>query len=141
MTRSSPLPSVQYDTPRPESWRGETAARLPSRRLWVQITSPVLPSSATPAGRVQNALDRQRCAFELVLGARPEVVGLEPPRHLELVEVRSVDLIERRVARAVHVGGVVGPVAVPGRRLAGGLPGEAGAKQREAGDGHDERRC
>ena len=47
MTRSSPLPSVQYDTPRPESCRGDTAARRPSRRLCVQITSPVLPSSAT----------------------------------------------------------------------------------------------
>src|SRR6266853_3687348 len=47
MTRSSPLPSVQYETPRPDSCRGETAARLPSRRLCVQITSPVLPSSAT----------------------------------------------------------------------------------------------
>ena len=30
-TRSSPLPSVQYDTPRPESWRGAIAARFPSR--------------------------------------------------------------------------------------------------------------
>src|SRR5437773_11278309 len=52
MTRSSPLPSVQYETPRPESCRGETAARLPSRRLCVQITSPVLPSSATTDRRV-----------------------------------------------------------------------------------------
>src|SRR6267143_5377300 len=52
MTRSSPFPSVQYDTPRPDSWRGETAARLPSRRLCVQITSPVFPSSATTDRRV-----------------------------------------------------------------------------------------
>src|SRR5712692_6586357 len=52
MTRSSPLPSVQYDTPRPESCRGATAARLPSRRLCAQISSPVLPSSATTDRRV-----------------------------------------------------------------------------------------
>ena len=52
MMRSSPRPSVQYDTPRPDNWRGDTAARLPSLRLFTQITSPVLPSSATTARRV-----------------------------------------------------------------------------------------
>jgi hypothetical protein len=114
MTRSSPLPSVQYETPRPESWRGETAARRPSRRLCVQMTSPVLPSSA---GRIQDALDRERRPFELVFGPRTEVVGLEAPCDLELIEVRGVDLIERRVARAFHVGGVVRPIAGPRRRL------------------------
>src|SRR5439155_6957543 len=51
-TRSSPLPSVQYATPRPESCRGATAARLPSRRLCAQICSPVFASSATTDRRV-----------------------------------------------------------------------------------------
>src|SRR5439155_180575 len=58
-----------------------------------------------------------RRPFELVLGTRAEVVGLEPPRHLELVEVGGVDLIERRVLRAAHIGGVVRPVAFLRARL------------------------
>ena len=80
--------------------------------------------AAGPGGRVEHAPDRERGAFELVLGARAEVVGLEAPRDLELVEVGGVDLIERRVPGAAHVGRVVGPVAVlrarhPGRLTLG----------------------
>src|SRR6185436_982336 len=41
--------------------------------------------SARARGRVEHALDRQRRAFELVLGAGAEVVGLEAPGDLELV--------------------------------------------------------
>ena len=64
--------------------------------------------------RVEHASDRERRPFELELGTRAEVVGLEPPGDLQLVEVRRVDLIERRVLRPVHVGGVMRPVAVFG---------------------------
>ena len=39
-------------------------------------------------GRVEHAVDHQRRAFELELGERPEVVGLESPRDFELAEVR-----------------------------------------------------
>jgi len=46
------LPSVQYDTPRPESCRGAIAARRPSRTLCAQISSPVLASSAITDRRV-----------------------------------------------------------------------------------------
>ena len=93
--------------------------------------------AARAGGRVEHALDRERRAFELVLGARAEVVGLEAPRDLELVEVGGVDLIERRVPGAAHVGRVVGPVAVlrarhPGRlaRGPGGHPERARREQR-----------
>ena len=54
--RSSPLPSLQYDTPRPDNCRGDTTARFPSRMLCVQSTSPVLPSSATTALRTPAVL-------------------------------------------------------------------------------------
>ena len=52
--------------------------------------------AARAAGRVEHALDHQRRAFELVLGTRAEVVGLEAPGDFELVEVGGVDLIEGR---------------------------------------------
>src|SRR5207237_9704575 len=72
--------------------------------------------AARAAGGVEDAFDRQRRPFELELGTRSEIVGLEPPRDLELIEVAGVDLIERRVAGAVDVGRVVRPVAVLRRR-------------------------
>ena len=45
--------------------------------------------SARAGGGVEDALDRQRRAFELELGAGAEVVGLEPPGDFELVEVAA----------------------------------------------------
>ncbi len=68
--------------------------------------------AARAGGGVEHAFDRQRRAFELELGAGAEVVGLEAPRDFELIEVAAVDLIERRILGAAHVGGVVRPVAV-----------------------------
>ena len=70
------------------------------------------------AGGVEHAVDRERRAFQLVLGTRTEDVGLEAPRDLERLEVGGVDLIERRVLRAADVRGVVRPVA-GGRSTAG----------------------
>src|SRR6185295_1915174 len=52
--------------------------------------------SSRAAGRVEDAVDRQRRALQLVFGPRTEDIGLEPPRHLEILEVRRVDLGERR---------------------------------------------
>ncbi len=146
MTRSSPLPSVQYR---------HAAARELARRdgRALSLAQAVRPDhlaglaverddrSARAAGGVENPLDRQRRPFEFVLGARAEVVGLEPPGDLELVEVRSVDLVERRVTGALHVGGVVGPVAVPGGGLARGLPREPGVKPAQSGANEHEGRC
>jgi len=48
-----------------------------------------------PRRRIDHAFDHQRRRLELILGSRAQAVGLEPPRDLELVEVRAVDLIER----------------------------------------------
>ena len=67
--------------------------------------------AARAAGGVEHAVDRERRAFQLVLGARPEDVGLETPRDLERIEVGGVDLIERRVFGAADVRGVMRPVA------------------------------
>ena len=70
-------------------------------------------------GRVEPATDHQRRRLEVELGPRSEVVGLEPPRHLEVVEVVLVDLIERLVARARQIGAVGAPLAAayrPARR-------------------------
>src|SRR6266508_3572167 len=53
MTRSSPLPSVQYDRPRPESCRGaHLVARSPSSMPYIHFSSPVFASSATTERRV-----------------------------------------------------------------------------------------
>src|SRR5262245_57523183 len=101
MTRSSPLPSVQYETPRPDSDRGALAlaqAVRPDHFAGLSVERD--DGSARAAGRVEHALDGERRAFELVLRTRPEVVRLVAPGHLELVEVRPVDLIERRIARS-----------------------------------------
>src|SRR6185369_17791054 len=43
------------------------------------------------AGGVEDAVDRERRAFQLVLRPRAEDVGLEAPRDLECAEVRRVD--------------------------------------------------
>src|ERR1700704_1357964 len=45
----SPLPSVQYDGPRPESRRGAASPRLPSSRLNTHFISPVSAFNATTA--------------------------------------------------------------------------------------------
>src|SRR5262249_32495034 len=88
------------------------------------------------ARRVDRAVDRERRPFELELGSRAEVVGLEPPRDFELIEVAGVDLIERRVARPLHVRRVVGPVALrAARRIR--LPGDPDVEARR---GEGERR-
>ena len=50
--RPSPRPSVQYATPRPESCCGAIPPRRPSRRLYIQISSPVVASSAIAVRRV-----------------------------------------------------------------------------------------
>jgi hypothetical protein len=67
-----------------------------------------------PPVAYNTPFDDNRRAFELVLGPRAEDVGLESPRHFERVEVRGVDLIERRVLRAANVVGVMRPVAGAG---------------------------
>ncbi len=97
---------------------------------------------ASRAGRrVEHALHHQRRAFELELGERAEVVGLEPPGDLELAEVRAVDLIQRGVAAAGEIGGVVRPLAVLRARLPAcrGLAGHGGRRPVNRGDRKGQR--
>src|SRR5262252_3634616 len=49
--RSLPLPG-QYESPRPDNWRGAASPRLPSFSLCIHSISPVAASSATTARRV-----------------------------------------------------------------------------------------
>ena len=68
--------------------------------------------AARAGGGVEDAVRHQRRAFQVVFGARAEVLGLEMPREFELIEVRGVDLIERRVAGVAGVAAVAAPFAV-----------------------------
>ena len=51
------------------------------------------------------------------LGPRPEIVGFEPPRDLELAEVARVDLIQRRVLAPPQVGRIHRPLSARRARL------------------------
>ena len=76
-----------------------------------------MTDAARAGGRVHHAVDHERRAFQLVFGARAQVVGLEAPGDFELAEVGRVDLIERRVAVVAQVAGVGRPLAVLGAQL------------------------
>ena len=65
-----------------------------------------------PCGRVDDTLDHQRRSFQLVLGTRAEGIGLEAPRHFEIVKIFGVDLVQRRVLASRQIGGVLGPLTV-----------------------------
>ena len=52
-------------------------------------------SAARAGGGIDHALGHQGRAFHVELGAGAEVLGLESPGHLELVEIVAVNLIER----------------------------------------------
>src|SRR5262249_28050337 len=72
--------------------------------------------SARSSSRVEDAINHQRRALQFVFGPSTQVVGLETPRYLELVEIVGVNLIERRIASAGQIAGVVWPIAIPGGR-------------------------
>ena len=74
---------------------GERATRWAPRQL-----SGRGLSYWTDGRGVDRAFDHDGCAFELVLGARTQVIGLETPGHFELAEVAGVDLVEGRVLAA-----------------------------------------
>ena len=67
-----------------------------------------------PGGRVQDAVDHQRRRLKVVFGVRPEVRRLDPPGHLEVVEVIGRDLVERRIAGVRDVSAVARPLPVLG---------------------------
>ena len=66
--------------------------------------------SARAAGRVGDAAHHQRCALELELRTRTEVVGLEAPGDFEVSKVGRVDLVERGVAGMADVAAVRRPL-------------------------------
>ena len=114
--RSSPFPSVQYATPRPDSRRGAAAARLPSSIRYIHSSSPVAASIATAsrlrADRgVEHAVDHQRRRLEIEVRPDAEDIGLEPPGDLQLAEVLGVDLIVRHIASASQIAAVGAPLA------------------------------
>ena len=131
----SSLPSVQYATPRPDSWRGDAAPRAP---FGLAVDPQQLAGrrverddrAARAGGRVEHAVDHQRRAFELVLGARAEVVGLEPPGDSSVLKLRRDDLIERRVVMVAQVAGVMTPLA-GGRRAGWSLRRDARQERQE----------
>src|SRR5260370_40253260 len=90
------------------------------------------------AGGVDDAVDHEGRSLQLEFGEGSEVIGLKAPGDFELVEVARVDLVERAVASALHVGAVPGPLGIflmPGR--CGGLaPGEKGGRKENNGDLH-----
>src|SRR6185312_2598361 len=68
---------------------------------------------APRSGRsIENALDHQRRPFEIGFGRGAEVVGLEPPSHLQFGKVARVDLAERRVASAAGIAAVAWPLSI-----------------------------
>src|SRR5262245_16633015 len=67
-------------------------------------------------------MSHQRRRFEIELRPRTEVLGLESPRDLELVEIAGIDLVERRVAGVGEIAAIRCPLAVLRARLA--LDGE-----------------
>jgi hypothetical protein len=98
--------------------------------------------AARAGGGVERAADHERRPFELELGAAAEIVRLESPRDLETAEVVRGDLIERRVARAARVAGVVRPLAVLRARRRR-LPRDPASGQRcDGGErGHEQNRA
>ena len=98
--------------------RGETDFRV----LQLRVEAPALGSAidiecgddVAREADIQRVADLQRCRFER--SADTSAIG---PRDLQLVDVGSVDLIERRVARAGRSPAPMLPVARGGLRFVG----------------------
>src|SRR5215471_1295810 len=81
---------------------------------------------ARAGGCIDDAVDHQWRAFQLVFGARAEVVGFKPPRDFEFAEVGRVDLIQRPIPGARQISGIGWPLGVFGAPLAPGRHGQRG---------------
>ena len=86
---------------------------------------------------VDDAVRHQRRALQLKFGPRSQVLGLEPPGDLEVVEVARVDLIERRVPGVAEVSAVGPPFALRRSALTDNRCGEP---REEAGQGGESRK-
>ena len=83
-------------------------------------------------GEVHLSAYHQRGGLEVELRLGPQVIGLETPGHFEVVEVAGVDLIERRVPRALQIRTIRSPFPVfAGGARATTLPGQG---RRQDGD-------
>ena len=125
---------------------GQPASRQPPRRRLAarSLVEAVGPQQLARAGverrhraaragrRVDDAVHHQRRRLELVLGDRAEIVRLEPPGDLQLVEVPRVDLVERGVARMAEVAAVRRPLAAGGTGLG---PQRGAGRQQHQGRG------
>ena len=103
---------------------GKAAARVPARRgltpraLVLAVHPDHLTRSgvegdhgaARARGRVGNAPHHQRRRLKRVLRPGTQKVRFQPPGDLELLEVRGVDLVERRVAGGRKIGAVASPL-------------------------------
>src|SRR5262245_16240223 len=106
---------VREATPRQLSWRKSASLALSKTLRPNQLTGLRVQRhnrAACTSRRVEHTVDHQRRALEFVFRERAEGIGLEPPCDLELPEVRSIDLAERRVPRASQVTVVVRPLAI-----------------------------
>src|SRR5688572_25863685 len=68
--------------------------------------------AAFAGGGVEHAVHEQGSGLEIEIGTRAEIIRLEPPRHLERLEVGAVDLIERRVAGGTEIAAPRAPFTV-----------------------------
>ena len=123
----------------------DTAAREPARRQLraTAFFEPVHPQQLAGGGverhgiamlagsGVEHAVDHQRRGLQVEVGARAEALGLEPPRHFELLEVGGIDLIERSIAGDAEVPTPRAPLAAGGPVLRA----DVDRQQRHADDG------
>jgi hypothetical protein len=65
-------------------------------------------------GDIDAALHNQRRGLIVGVQARAQRIGAEAPDHFQLVEVGGVDLVQRRIAGAGKIVGIMKPVRVGG---------------------------
>ena len=73
--------------------------------------------AARAGGRVQDPVHHDRRRSEVDVRAGAEIVPVPAPFDLELRDIVSVDLVERRVARAAQITAVVRPFSILGSVL------------------------
>ncbi len=66
---------------------------------------------------VEHSTYHQGCGFEAIFRRRPEVICLESPSQLKLIEVAGIDLLEGRIACVAEVTTVGGPLGICRYRL------------------------
>ena len=114
---------VGEPTSRQPSWCAGAPRTLIQPMYPQQLTRLCIDRDGGPTragGGVEHPVDHQRGRLEDELRSRPEVLGLEPPGHLEVAEVAGIDLVERGVASVPEVSPVGRPLAVGRALLCGG---------------------